>query len=91
VRIVSIPSWELFAAESQAYQDSVLPPTVTVRLGVEAGVAQGWERYIGMKGAMISIEKFGASAPGPTVMEKYGFTVKHICARALTLLKSAKK
>lgn len=87
VRIVSMPSWELFAAQSQKYRDSVLPPTVPLRLAVEAGVSQGWERYIGDQGDMISVEKFGASAPAPIIMHHYGFIVDNICKRALALLK----
>ena len=88
VRIVSMPSWELFEAQSQAYRDSVLPPEVPLRLAVEAGVSQGWARYIGDKGDMISVEKFGASAPGVTVMQHYGFTVENVCKHAQALLKS---
>lgn len=87
VRVVSMPSWELFAAQSQKYRDKILPPAVPLRLAVEAGVSQGWERYVGAQGAIISIEKFGASAPGEIVMEKYGFSVKNICKQAVALLK----
>lgn len=87
VRTVSMPSWELFTAQSQKYRDSVLPPTVPLRLAVEAGVSQGWERYIGEQGAMISVEKFGASAPAATLMEHYGFTTKNVYKQALALLK----
>ncbi|PHQ78976.1 MAG: hypothetical protein COB66_07825 [Coxiella sp. (in: Bacteria)] len=85
-RIVSMPSWELFEMQSQSYKDSVLPPDVRPRLGVEAGVAQGWWLYVGSEGDMISVEKFGASAPGGTVMKKYGFTVENVCKHALALL-----
>jgi len=91
IRLVSMPSWELFTIQSQKYRDKVLPPEIPLRLAVEAGISQGWERYIGEQGAMISVEKFGASAPGEIVMEKYGFTVKNICARVLTLLKNQHK
>jgi len=87
VRIVSMPSWELFEAQSKKYRDAVLPPSITARLAVEAGVSQGWEHYIGEKGDMISVEVYGASAPGPIVMQKYGFTVENVCRRALALLK----
>ena len=87
VRIVSMPSWELFAAQSQKYRDSILPPSIKARLSVEASVSQGWERYVGEGGAMIRIEDFGASAPGEIVMKKYGFTVENVCKRALVLLK----
>lgn len=90
VRIVSMPSWELFAAQSQKYRDTVLPPSITARLVVEAGVAQGWERYAGEHGEIISIEDFGASAPGEIVMQKNGFTVTNICKRARALVKGVK-
>jgi transketolase len=91
VRVVSMPSWELFAAQTQKYRDTVLPPAVTKRLAVEAGVSQGWRRYIGDAGDMISVDDFGASAPGPVVQEKYGFTVANVCKRALALLKKSGK
>ena len=91
VRIVSMPSWELFEAQSQQYRDSVFPPSVKTRLSVEAGRSQGWERYVGDHGAIISVDDFGASAPGPTVMEKYGFTVENVCKQALAIIKKANK
>lgn len=91
VRIVSMPSWELFEAQSKDYRDSVLPPTVPLRIAIEAGVSQGWHRYVGDEGEVISIEKFGASAPGPIVMSNYGFTVENICTRVLALLKGVAK
>ncbi len=90
VRIVSMPSMELFEAQPQKYRDSVLPPAMTTRLVVEAGVRQGWERYIGPLGDMLSVEDFGASAPGSIVMQKYGFTAEHVYKRALALLKKNK-
>ncbi|HXW53377.1 MAG TPA: transketolase [Myxococcota bacterium] len=91
LRVVSMPSWELFEAQSQQYRDSVLPPSVPRRLAIEAGISQGWERYVGAFGDVMSIEKFGASAPGQIVMEKYGFTVEHVCKRVLALLKDQKR
>ena len=87
VRLVSMPCWELFEAQSRDYRDSVLPPSVRARLAVEAGVTQGWHRYVGDQGDVIGVDRFGASAPGPVVMREYGFTVEHVCARALALLK----
>ncbi len=87
VRLVSMPSWELFEAQSRDYRDRVLPPSIRARLAVEAGVTQGWERYVGDQGDVIGIDHFGASAPGPVVMREYGFTVEHVCQRALALLK----
>jgi transketolase len=85
-RIVSMPSWELLGAQSQAYRDSVLPPSVPARLAVEAGVSQGWHRYVGDRGDVIGVDCFGASAPGPVVMREYGFSVENVCKRALALL-----
>lgn len=90
VRIVSMPSWELFEAQTQNYRESILPPSITLRLAVEAGVSQGWERYIGDKGGIISMKSFGASAPGPIVMQHFGFTVENVCKQAKLLLKKSK-
>ena len=86
VRCVSMPSWELFEAQPQAVRDAVLPPAVRARLAVEMGVSQGWSRYVGDTGAVIGVDRFGASAPAPRLLQEYGFTVEHICARALALL-----
>jgi transketolase len=86
-RVVSMPSWELFEAQPQEYRDQVLPPSVPVRLAVEAGVMQGWHRYVGDRGDVIGMDSFGASAPGPVVMREYGFTVENICDRTLALLR----
>jgi transketolase len=86
VRCVSMPSWELFEAQSRDYRDSVLPPTVKARLAVEAGSPQGWARYVGDAGDVIGVTTFGASAPGDTNLENYGFTVDNVVARALRLL-----
>ncbi len=91
VRIVSMPSWELFEAQPKKYRDAILPPTIPLRLAVETGVAQGWERYVGDKGEVISVEKYGASAPGDIVMREYGFSVENVCKRAKALLKKASK
>jgi transketolase len=85
-RIVSMPSWELFDLQSKEYRESVLPPSVRPRLAVEAALPQGWHRYVGDGGDVIGIERFGASAPGSVVMEKFGFTVDHVVERALALL-----
>ncbi|HEU0277861.1 MAG TPA: transketolase [Rhodanobacteraceae bacterium] len=85
-RAVSMPSWELFEAQDQAYRDSVLPPAVKKRLAVEAGVRQGWARWVGDEGTGIGVDRYGASAPGGLVLEKYGFTVANVIAQAKTLL-----
>jgi transketolase len=81
-----MPSWELFEAQPPSYRDAVLPPSVQARLAIEAGVTQGWHRYVGDRGDVIGVDCFGASAPGPVVMREYGFTVENICQRALALL-----
>jgi transketolase len=86
VRVVSMPSWELYEKTSQEYKDSVLLPEVTVRLAVEAGMPMGWERYVNTSDAVIGIASFGASAPGATVMEKYGFTPENVVQKAMDLL-----
>jgi transketolase len=87
-RVVSMPSWELFDEQPQAYQNEVLPPDATTRLAIEMGVSQGWQKYVGTKGVVLGIDKFGASAPAEVVMEKYGFTVKKVIEQAAKLLKA---
>lgn len=82
VRVVSMPCWELFEETSQEYKDSVLPPSVTARVSVEAGSTFGWERWVGSKGQSIGINEFGASAPGPLLYEKYGITVDAVVEAA---------
>ena len=86
VRVVSFPSWELFEEQSDEYKESVLPSSVKARLAVEAGVRHGWDRYVGKHGDVISIEKFGSSAPVEVVMEKYGYTAENIAERAKEVL-----
>ncbi|HEY9735322.1 MAG TPA: transketolase [Trichocoleus sp.] len=86
VRVVSMPSWELFDAQDEAYRESVLPKSVTKRLAVEAASSFGWCRYIGSEGDMISVDRFGVSAPGGTIMEKFGYTVDNVVSRAKALL-----
>jgi transketolase len=86
VRSVSMPSWDLFDALPKADRDAVLPPSVRARLAVEAGATQGWHRYVGDAGDVIGIDRFGASAPGETVLREYGFTIDNVYARAKALL-----
>jgi len=85
-RIVSLPCWELFEEQSKEYRDEVLPPAVTARLAVEAGVCQGWDRYVGPKGAMICLNRFGGSAPGDVAMRELGFNVENVLKHARALL-----
>ncbi|MDP9485813.1 MAG: transketolase [Actinomycetota bacterium] len=85
-RVVSLPSWELFEAQGEAYQADVLGPAGTPRLSVEAGVTLGWCRYTGEKGANVGVDTYGASGPGAQVLKHYGFTKEHVAAEALRLL-----
>jgi transketolase len=87
VRVISIPSWELFDKQPQDYKDSVLLPDVKARLAVEMGHSFGWDRYVGDQGDVLGINRFGASAPGPIVIKEYGFTVENVVARVKQLLK----
>jgi transketolase len=86
VRCVSMPSWELFEMLPQGQRDAVLLPSVGARLAVELGVRQGWDRYVGARGDVLSAERFGASAPAAVMLREYGFTVDNVCARARALL-----
>jgi transketolase len=85
-RVVSMPCWELFEAQPQAYRDEVLPPDVAARLSIEPGVRLGWKQWVGDRGDSVSIEHFGASAPGTTVLEQFGYNLDNIVARASALL-----
>jgi transketolase len=86
VRVVSLPCWEVFDEQSEEYKESVLPSAVTKRLSVEAGISMGWSKYVGAGGASVSIETFGASAPGDKLMQEFGFTVENVVAKAKVLL-----
>jgi transketolase len=87
-RVVSLPSWELFEAQDQAYRDSVLPPVVTARVSVEAASVMGWDRYVGATGARIGMTTFGASAPIDAVMARFGFTVEAVLDAAKAQLEA---
>jgi transketolase len=86
VRAVSFPSWELFEEQDAAYRELVLPKRIQKRLAVEAGAGLGWERYAGCQGAILSMERFGASAPGKVLFQKFGFTVENVIEKAKELL-----
>jgi transketolase len=87
-RLVSMPSWEIFEAQDQGYRDEVLPPSVNARVAVEAGVSYGWQRYVGMNGKMVTIDHFGASAPGGLVLQQFGFTADAVVAAAKKALEA---
>jgi transketolase len=86
VRVVSMPSCELFAQQDQAYRDTVLPPTITRRLAIEAGAPMSWYRWVGLDGDIIGMETFGASGPAPEVLKHFGFTTENVVERAAKLL-----
>ncbi|MEZ4458422.1 MAG: transketolase [bacterium] len=85
-RLVSMPSWEVFAAQDADWRERVLPRAVTKRLAVEAGIAMGWERWVGFDGDVVAMKSFGASAPSEVLFEKFGFSADNIAARAKALL-----
>ncbi|MEI7645083.1 MAG: transketolase [Chloroflexales bacterium] len=85
-QVVSLPSWELFEAQDKSYRDSVLPPALTARVAVEAGVTIGWDRYVGTHGAVVGIDHFGASGPAPELFKKFGVTAEHVAEVALQLI-----
>ena len=85
-RVISMPSWELFDEQDALYRESVLPRAVTARVAVEAGVTLGWERYVGLGGAMVGINRFGESGKAPAVMAHLGITAERVAAEALRVL-----
>ena len=85
-RLVSMPCWELFDEQTEEYRESVLPSSVTARLAVETGVSLGWHRWVGAKGAMITLDHYGASAPAAKIMKELGFTAENVVAEALKLV-----
>ncbi|OGO48550.1 MAG: transketolase [Chloroflexi bacterium RBG_16_64_43] len=86
-RVVSFPSWELFAAQDEAYRASVLAPSIRPRVAVEAGVAQGWDRWVGEAGEVIAMNRFGASAPAKVLFEQFGFTLVNVVEASMRVLK----
>ena len=89
VRLVSMPSWEVFGDQEADYREKVLPAKVKARLAIEAGVSMGWERFVGSEGRIMGIDRFGASAPGHVVLEKFGFTTEAAVAAAKQILGKA--
>ena len=90
-RVVSMPSWELFAEQSPEYQESVLPSSVKARLAIEAAVPLGWEKWVGAAGSVMGLDRFGASAPYKVIYEQLGFTVENVVLRALETIDKSKK
>lgn len=86
VRVVSMPSWDRFSQQDKSYQNKVIPPTLKERLAIEMGSSFGWHKYVGSDGNILSVDTFGASAPGETIIEKYGFTVENVIGHVKELL-----
>jgi transketolase len=86
VRVVSMPSWELFDIQDPAYRDQVLPPAIRRRLAIEAGVTLGWHRFVTPEGDVLGIDRYGESGPGDQVLQAFGFTVENVCHRARMVL-----
>jgi len=88
VRVVAMPSWELFNIQSQEYKESVLPSSIQKRVAIEMGISLGWERFVGTTGTILSIETFGASGTGAEVMDWFGFTTENVVRVAKDVLKA---
>ncbi len=86
-RVVNMPCLEIFDRQTENYRKQVLPPEIESRLAIEAGASMGWHKYTGLKGNIIGIDRFGASAPANILLEKFGFTVENIVNRAKKLLR----
>jgi transketolase len=89
VRVVSMPSLDIFDAQPRSYRDAILPPRVTARVSIEAGVTLGWDRYIGLGGLAIGIDHFGASAPFATIYKEFGLTPERVAEEARSILARA--
>lgn len=89
VRVVSMPSWELFEKQEQDYQDLVFPPGVQARVAIEAGISQGWHRYLGLRGRFVGMNSFGTSAPYQTLYDKFGLTAARVKQEALHVLEKS--
>lgn len=85
-RVVSMPSFELFEMQDEAYKEKVFPKAVRARVAIEAAVAMGWEKYVGLDGEIIAMEGFGASAPYKLLFPHFGFTAENVAAKALKVL-----
>jgi transketolase len=86
VRLVSMPCWELFKEQSAEYREGVLPTSITARLAVEAGVSLGWHTWVGEKGATVTLDRYGGSAPGGVLMKQFGFTAENVAEKAMTVI-----
>jgi len=85
-----MPSWELFDSQPEEYRNSILPPNIRARISIEAGTTLGWERYVGIDGTAIGIDRFGASAPMDEIYKHLGLTAQHVVDKALKLIEGKK-
>jgi transketolase len=90
-RVIGVPSWEFFENQPEDYRHEVLPPNMTARISIEAGVTHGWHKYVGLEGDTIGVDHFGASAPGNVLFKEFGFTSENILSRVKALLAKKKK
>jgi transketolase len=90
-RVVSMPSWELFEQQDEGYRDSVLPPAVRARVAVEQAEVFGWERWVGLRGTVVGMRSFGASAPLKALLQKFGFTVENVVKAARDTIAKARQ
>jgi transketolase len=81
-----MPSWELLEKQPEEYRNRIVPPEITARISIEAGVTLGWHKYVGLQGEIVGIDHFGASAPGKTVLKEFGFTSENVLSRIRALL-----
>jgi transketolase len=86
IRVVSMPSTDVFDAQDEGYRESVLPSSVIKRVAVEAGVSDGWIKYVGLQGKVVGINRFGESAPAPELFKEYGFTIDNVVQTVETIL-----
>jgi transketolase len=86
-RVVSMPSWEIFELQPEAYKNQVIPNDIRARVAIEAATSMGWHKYTGIDGAIISLDTFGGSAPGEQLFEKFGFTVENVVQKSRELIK----
>jgi transketolase len=90
VRVINMPSWEIFERQTEDYRSKVFPPDITTRISIEAGSTHGWHKYVGLEGETIGIDHFGASAPGKILLEEFGLTSENILNKVKSLLKKRK-
>src|SRR5690625_770619 len=87
VRVISMPSWDRFEKQGESYKEKIFPKNFTARLAIEMASSLGWHKYVGNDGKVLSVDKFGASAPGDKILKEYGFTVDNVVEQVISLIK----